>query len=193
MASRRVNPIRPRLTFTIATGLLVLGLLAAYRYSASEPYAPGLIKDYRTWVRVNPVPFRMNYVSASSCTGISRPPRGAADPHIDKYVTVYVNEVGKNAMLHKKYPDFPIGTVIVKEKLPSREGGAPELLTAMRKREQDYNPSAGDWEYLVYDGAGTNVEDHGRLETCVACHGMYRRTDFVTRHYVPQDVVAKMK
>jgi hypothetical protein len=83
---------------------------------------------------------------------------------------VFVNQVGERAMLHQKKPAFPQGSLIVKEKLPDPHSGAPELLTVMRKRERGYNPAGGDWEYLVLDGAGRQVQAQGKLQNCQSCH-----------------------
>ena len=70
-------------------------------------------------------------------------------------------------MLTQKYPRFPQGTVIVKQKLaiPTAKGKSaapvkpkpdqqPELLTVMIKREAGYDPANGDWEFMVTDGPG---------------------------------------
>jgi hypothetical protein len=70
-------------------------------------------------------------------------------------MSVFVNPVGREEMMTKQSPKFPIGSMIVKEKLGSPDSTKPEVLTAMIKRAPGYNPESGDWEYLVLDGAAS--------------------------------------
>jgi len=102
-----------------------------------------------------------------------------------KFVTVYVNRLGKPAMTEQKSPVFPVGAVIVKEKLSSRDSKSPELMTVMVKREKGYNPDAGDWEYSVIDGAGKKVVEQGKIQQCISCHdeSPARQSDHVFRQY----------
>jgi len=109
----------------------------------------------------------------------------AGNPHRDRFITVYVNEAGRHAMLREERPRFPQGTMIVKEKHPSENSSSPELLTAMRKREPGYDPAGGDWEYMVLDGSAARVLEQGRLSRCQACHRLEQETDYVSRNYLP--------
>ena len=115
------------------------------------------------------------------------------NPHRDKFITVYVNDIGRHAMMQEKVPRFPQGSVIVKEKLPSQDSSTPELLTAMTKREPGYDPQNGDWEYMALDGTGKSVQARGKLESCQACHMMVKATDYVSRNYLPREVWDKLK
>ncbi len=154
-----------------------------------------LIEGYKTWTRVNPVPAVFHSRIAIQCARptAEQSKMEAENPHRDKFITVYVNEVGRHAMMEERTPVFPQGSIIVKEKLPSRDSSAPELLTAMRKREAGYNPGNGDWEYIALDGAGKSVKASGKLETCQACHMTVKDTDYVSRNYLPYDVREKLK
>ena len=89
-------------------------------------------------------------------------------------------------MLEERVPDFPQGSVIVKEKLSAPDSTQPELLTVMIKREKGFNAESGDWEYMVTNGTGTEVQARGRLSSCQACHEMNKATDFVYRNYLPR-------
>ena len=156
--------------------------------------ANDFIKDYRQWTRVNPVPAVFHSRIALMCAPASQHLQmEAGNPHRDKFITVYVNEPGTKAMMHEKTPYFPQGSVIVKEKLPSKDSSSPELLTVMLKREAGYNPENGDWEYIALDGAGREVQARGRLENCQACHQMAKDSDYVYRNYLPPDVRKKLK
>ena len=175
------------------TKVIFLAILLLAGVGGSEQHES--IKDYRQWTRVNPVPADLPSPLARLC-GVSPAKRiemDGGDPHKDKFITVYVNELGRNAMMHERNPQFPKGSVIVKEKLPTQESTSPELLTVMIKREQGYNAENGDWEYMALDGDGREVRARGRLEKCQACHRMAAHLDYVHRNYLPAEVRAKLK
>lgn len=96
------------------------------------------IEGYKNWTKINPAPQLMPDVVAMSCV-LYKSPSGEAvnpetNPHLKKYITVYVNDIGREAMLERKNPKFPEGSVIVKEKLPDEQSRTPELLTVMIKQ-----------------------------------------------------------
>lgn len=155
-----------------------------------------IINGYRQWTRVNPTPDVFASQIAIQCAAPPSPTQvkmEAANPHRDKYVVVYVNELGQHAMMQEKTPRFPLGSIIVKEKLPAKDSTTPELLTVMMKRESGYNPQGGDWEYMALDGAGKEVQARGRLESCQACHLMHKDSDYISRNYLPYDLWQKLR
>jgi hypothetical protein len=154
------------------------------------------IAGYRNWTRVNPQPFLMDAASALACAAPISPiphPAGVDNPHAGKFITVYVNDLGKKAMMEMRKPEFPKGSVIVKEKLTNQSSSEPELLTVMIKREKGFNPETGDWEYMVTDGAGTTVQARGKLANCQACHLSKPQSDYIFRTYLPYAVRAQLK
>jgi len=123
---------------------------------------------------------------------VSEKSRAAGSEVVDGYKQwTRVNPVP--AVFHSQIARFPEGSVIVKEKLPSKESSAPELLTVMVKREPGYNPQNGDWEYIALDGSGKSVQARGRLENCQACQMMVKDRDYVSRNYLPYEVWKKLK
>jgi hypothetical protein len=161
-----------------------------------EPLAGAeLVAGYKGWARVNPEPAVFHSRIAFQCSLPSPAQRRLEEgnPHRDKFVTVYVNDAGRRAMLEEMKPRFPIGSLVVKEKLDTRDSPEPELLTAMYKREAGYDPEGGDWEYLVLDGRGKEVRARGKLESCRACHQAEAATDFISRNYLPEDLRRKLK
>jgi hypothetical protein len=196
----------PRL-FTVLSLCLVMaiGLFVSYfatpsRWSVAAHPAETAgdsvqeITGYLGWTKVNTEPQLMPDQTALLCAAAS-PGLGAAaqNPHRNKYITVYVNELGRKAMLEQKGPAFPEGSVIVKEKLPEKSSQAPELMTVMIKRGKGFNPPSGDWEYMVVDGTGTKVLARGKLDNCQACHSTRPGTDYVFRTYLPGEVMSKLK
>jgi len=149
-----------------------------------------MIAGYRHWTRVNPEPVQMDQQVASLC---GLPYSNTSDPHRAKFITVYVNDLGRRAMTAELNPRFPVGTVIVKEKLPNKEATAPELLTVMLKRERGYDSKNGDWEYLMFDGPGRVVQGPVKTESCQSCHMAYKQQDYVTRLYLPRETRKSLK
>jgi len=152
-----------------------------------------IIEGYEHWTRVNPEPVQMDQRVAALCAAAYLPSMTDKSPHREKFITVYVNDVGRHAMTQELNPRFPVGSVIVKEKLPSKDATTPELLTVMRKREHGYDSKNGDWEYVMLDGPGQAVLDPGKVESCQSCHFSYRPQDFVTRVYLPADTRKDLK
>lgn len=171
--------------------------VATHMATAGNVHASGseLIEGYKNWTRLNPEPAFQPSQVASLCAAVTATPSqlDKTNPHSDKFITVYVNDVGKNAMTTQLNPVFPQGSVIVKEKLPAKDSSAPELLTVMIKREPGYNPENGDWEYMAVNGTGKVVQARGKLANCQACHIARKDTGYVYRDYLPVEVSQKLK
>lgn len=188
------------LSFTLALAMSIILALYLSRPVSSLPVVENsadgdFISGYRNWTRVNKEPQVVESRIAIQCdapTAIQRSLENQ-NPHRDKFVVVYVNSLGKAAMLKQKWPRFPEGSVIVKEKLSTKESTSPELLTVMKKREPGYDPQQGDWEYFVFDGTGREMKASGKLENCQGCHLSDKNTDYVSRRYIPYDTWQKMK
>ena len=178
----------------LAVSIAYLATGAFTSAQPSNPPAPKYVKEidgYRNWTKVNSTPQLMPGRVAAACaiwrssTGVVID--GSDNPHRNKYFTVYVNDIGREAMLKHKNPNFPEGSVIVKEKLSAQDSQAPELLTVMIKQKKGFNPANGDWEYMVVDGKGETVQGRGNLENCQRCHIDKQKTDYIFRTYLPVD------
>ena len=154
-----------------------------------------LIAGYKQWTRVNSEPQVVASRIALQCMSPTQAQSAIEEqnPHRDKFVVVYVNDTGRSAMMEQRQPKFPEGSVVVKEKMTTRESTTPELLTVMRKREAGYNPNSGDWEYFVFDGPGKVVQASGKLEKCQSCHMLEKEGDYISRSYLPPDVLKKLQ
>jgi Cytochrome P460 len=195
------------LTFLLVFGLCILAaeFLSRPVISEVEPSISvalsgnEVIVGYKQWTLVNPKPQRIDPVDAGLC----RAPlpidlaHMEGGPHVGKFISVYVNEIGKLAMMEQREPRFPEGSVIVKEKLskgPTMVGFSPfELLTVMRKREAGYDPNKGDWEYLVFDGSGKTLQASGKLANCQACHTRFEQADYIARTYLTVEARQKLR
>jgi hypothetical protein len=197
-----------RYALTCLALLAACSLVAGFAFSRSTPralvtalktYEPPAqlseIRGYRDWTKVNPQPVPIvSKLVAAMCASPTAADRthDVSSPHADKLITVYVNELGREAMLSELKPTFAVGSVIVKEKLAREKAGEPELLTVMIKRERGFNPAVGDWEFMATDGTGTKADARGRLESCQACHVLMKETDFVSRSYLPEELRSKL-
>ncbi len=106
---------------------------------------------------------------------------------------IYVNELARRAMLHEKKPRFPVGSVIVREKLMQETDAAPQVLVVMVKREQGFNLKAKDWEFLTIDGQLSKVEHREKTGSCRDCHNSQKDRDFVFRSYLTKEMLGKQK
>ena len=159
------------------------------------PTGSEFVAGYKGWTRVNPEPMVVPSYIAIMCD-VPTPKQQEleeSNPHRDKFMTVYVNEPGRQSMMEKLEAVYPQGSVIVKEKLDHKDSATPELLTAMIKREPGYNPASGDWEWMVLDGSGTSVLARGKLTNCQGCHEHYKGGDYVSRKYLPEKLREKLK
>jgi len=182
--------------------LLTIGGAVWARRSVTQDFAKNsapvitkqaaMIAGYQHWTKVNPEPVQMDQQVAAMC-GPAYIITSNLGPHQAKFITVYVNDLGRHAMTEELNPRFPIGTVIVKEKLPNKDATAAELLTVMRKRERGYDSKNGDWEYLMFDGPGRVVQESGKTESCQSCHMIYKPQDYVTRLYLPRETRRSLK
>lgn len=171
----------------------VIGLAARLTQGTSEDFSfdAAKLKDTTVWTKVNEEPHRIRVAVDLLCrmpTAQDYEPERKKNPHAASYITVYVNNAGREAMFAKEPQTFPQGSVIVKEKISNHfEGSKPLLYTIMRKREPGYNPSLGDWEFAVVGPNGKDVQGIGKLENCQNCHRTKRDSDFVYRPYVKLD------
>jgi len=149
------------------------------------------ILKYKSWTMVNSEPVKLAPAVAALCADVrSR----SETPHKDSYIRVYVNEMGQKAMLTAKNPRFPVGTIVLKEKLPQKQSQTPEFFTIMLKREAGYDPRGGDWQYLIMGSAKTRVENPSDLESCQSCHSAWgEKSDFVSRNYLSAQQNQKLR
>jgi hypothetical protein len=96
-------------------------------------------------------------------------------PHAYPSMLVYANALADET-LSKKGKVFPVGAMIVKEKL-DRKGGVTGV-GGMIKRAAGFDAKNGDWEYFYADERGSLLSK-ARLESCVNCHTQAREKDFV--------------
>jgi hypothetical protein len=153
-------------------------------------------RRYRTWYCDTPEAVDMDARIALLCIPPMTPPN-PMDLHGRYLFKIWVNPRGKAAFLSAKPVQFPVGSIVLKEKFQVEgtkkdawsqhrlaKDARPVLLTAMLKREPGYDPANGDWEYVVLNGDASSQSTEG-LENCAKCHADMKAKDFVfLRHSV---------
>lgn len=89
----------------------------------------------------------------------------------------FVNEAGRAAFSRRPFV-FPVGSIIVRERLLSPSSG-PDQLVVMIKHEKDFNRKAGGWEFLTVTGDMTKVIRREKEGACLKCHSSASDNDFV--------------
>ena len=92
---------------------------------------------------------------------------------------VYANELAKKAYSASPLQPFPVGSILIREKLATSTAQKPQVLTVMIKRENGFNPKGGNWSFLTIDGAATKVKSRKKGGDCLECHQSARARDFV--------------
>lgn len=117
------------------------------------------------------------------------PPRAEKEPKnphekgAKTFARVYANDIAERD-IYKEKPVFAVGSMIVREKLAAAEDTTPELVTVMIKRERDFSPKTGDWEYLVVDSTLAKITKREKKGSCSNCHANAENTDFVFKTYL---------
>lgn len=119
------------------------------------------------------------------------PPRSPDDDDDDDdlhaggvtFTRVYANEAALGE-ISKDRPVFPVGSMIVREKLLKIEDTTPELVTVMLKREKGFSRKTSDWEFFVIDGGVSKVKQSEKTGSCSKCHAQAAETDMVFKTYL---------
>ena len=108
-------------------------------------------------------------------------PNPGPKPHVDSssFGVVYANDLARQAYSSSPSQVFPVGSILVREKLKRSNSDKPEVLSVMIKREKGFNPKRGDWSFLVIDGAATKVKERTKKGQCLECHQHASARDFV--------------
>ncbi|HEV7396970.1 MAG TPA: cytochrome P460 family protein [Pyrinomonadaceae bacterium] len=105
--------------------------------------------------------------------------RPAEPKHGDgSFGVVWVNAAGESAMASPK-PQFPEGSIIVREKFLKKDDANPDLLAVMIKRQKGFKSASGDWEYLLLEGDLSKVRSRSATGVCNDCHLQQKAMDFV--------------
>lgn len=171
--------------------VLVIGGIDAYVSKANPPTPKRepipFLRYLEKYIRITQEPFEMQDSTIVSC----QPPELVArNPHEPEnpaaaFCDVHVNAIAKETMLSGK-GNYPVGSLVIKSKLPTVDSKRAELFTVMQKMEPGYDAEHGDWKYFVIDGKSYRQVAAGRIDSCIECHAGYQETDYITRTYLEQ-------
>lgn len=142
-----------------------------------------VIKDtattfYRSFKRLTKEPRLISPSFGAYCSLASKQAADARDasygPHMARALHTYANPVAVDAITAIP-AEFPIGAVIVKEKLKLGKRGRYYFseVGGMIKRAKGYDPANGDWEFFFYTPGGEF--NTGKLANCIDCHSGGKR------------------
>jgi Cytochrome P460 len=139
------------------------------------------VKAYRKMFRVNEKPIDMVAETAVMCA----PPQARYGPHYNPGVVYYINEIaGQGVKTFSDTKQFPIGSIIVKEKQESRTEGSVQIITVMKKVRAE--SSEDSWDYKMFDVSKWSEVDYSKQnaslysKSCIGCHRMYKSNDYVS-------------
>jgi hypothetical protein len=139
------------------------------------------VREYRKMFRVNEKPIDMVAETARMCAA----PEMLFGPHYDPGVVYYINEIaaqGLKTYLEKK--QFPVGSIIVKEKQERRTEDSVQIITVMKKAREGSGEDS--WDYKMYDVSKWVELDPSKqkipflIHGCISCHRRYKDNDYVS-------------
>ena len=140
------------------------------------------VREYRKMFRVNEKPIDMVAETARMCAA----PEMSFGPHYDPGVVYYINEIARQGI--KTYSDtkqFPVGSIIVKEKQERKTEDSVQIITAMKKVRAE--SSEDSWDYKMFDVRKWSEVDLSSQQTahiynrnCIGCHRMFKSNDYVS-------------
>ncbi len=108
------------------------------------------------------------------------------------YLDIYVNDLAKEAY-ETRASSFKVGSQIFKPLYPNPQRDYCARLTIMIKMPKGYDPQNGDWWYGVYDETGTEAWYRGKIRSCIVCHKMAQKSDYLFTESVMEDIELQRK
>jgi hypothetical protein len=160
----------------LALLLLLLACATAAPAPAPAPAIKDTIDDYAKLHRMTEKPYRVPPRPPTARCWQAPPRHG---PHDSADTFVFMNDLAVPAF--SELTAYPIGSVIVKEKIPDVTEGSDRRrnhLAGMIKRTSSSPPSVDDWEFFYADDE-RNLSAAKVLQSCKDCHANASETDFV--------------
>jgi hypothetical protein len=104
----------------------------------------------------------------------------ALGPHGVAHIRVFASPEAAQKLRDDR-DDLPVGAVLIKEKLDG-PGLPTGLWTGMVKREPDYHPACGDWEFFIVERG--ELTARGRMKRCTECHRGFSDRGYLSLDYL---------
>ncbi len=98
--------------------------------------------------------------------------------HGQTFGVVYANDLAL-AEAKNERPEFPVGSIFVREKNVLENSPVPQTVIAMVKREKGFSSATNDWEFFLFDGYLMNLKVRETVGSCSTCHVAAAKTDWV--------------
>lgn len=152
-----------------------------------------IASNYSNYSRLTQNPVRVDAGLTLLCRAVTATDVDAVKsqfgPHAFHAIQIYANVAAQESLARKKFP-YPVGAVIVKEKVVLSRSGNLSGRTGvggMIKRAPGFDPEHGDWEYFYFEDA--QRVDSGRIHSCVRCHLGAKQRDFVFGSWQDRDSI----
>ena len=175
----------------LTVGLIPIALPKGQAHQADVAVSRGItvgeVKNYRQMFRVNEKPIDMDEATKAMCAAppVNQGPHFTYAPNYDPGAVYYINEIARQGIkTFSEKKQFPVGSLIVKEKQERKTEDSVEIITVMKKVLPGF--SEASWEYKMYDTKRWVEVDSSRQagsqnnQTCVECHRLYKRNDYVS-------------
>ena len=138
-------------------------------------------------VPIDTIPKKKNSLKGANAKGASELPPAPA-PQKNKathgdgstsFGVIYGNPLAHEAASAEPPIRYPLGSILVREKLAKADDAQPQLLVVMIKRARGFNPAANDWEFLTVNGTITKIKERQKRGSCLNCHASQKERDFV--------------
>jgi len=164
-----------RLTMAVVVAVVVLGcgyVAHAIHETVTEgtkPAIPGDDAGKLYFYITKPKPY---YDKWKLCPGTGRF-LASEEPH-GAFVTIYLNDIAQGAI--KNPEGMADGSIIVSENYTADK--KLDSLSVMYKIK-GYNTERGDWFWVKYSGDSGYVQESGKVEACITCHGSRKDKDYL--------------
>lgn len=157
-------------TMMKAGSMVAMSALLASCSTLSAPFkdADPRWADYKSWTKVTE-----EHVSTGNPTGFL----GGVHMGLEGYRDVYVNDIGRDALLGSAPYNLPAGTVVVKEQFASKEDWE-----AGRKPAHTISLKTADGDQVIKENwiwADSYKGSAGESAFCSGCHSIAAKSDFV--------------
>jgi hypothetical protein len=145
---------------------------------------PADLADYKRWTQLLKVPYAVPLELWIRCMAPTPADWEAArkkyGPHTKRFIRVYGNSTALEAVSKAARPALPVGSVLVKEKLPTSPHASPDGLAFMVKHPVSDFPETGGWQFLYFPSSAGRQQTQ---EACASCHRTASANDYVFGQY----------
>ncbi|MBK8466312.1 MAG: cytochrome P460 family protein [Chloracidobacterium sp.] len=96
---------------------------------------------------------------------------------------VYANALALSE-IKKQIPNFPVGSILVRERHDTGTDKTPEAIIAMVKRANGFSDKTNDWEFFVLSKDNLKLQSRETTGSCATCHIRAQKTDWVFLEYL---------